>query len=49
MIGVQSDEIPAGSDLPVASIEDVLQGKIWAASSAERRPTIPAEILEKLG
>jgi hypothetical protein len=26
-----------GMDLPVASIEDVLQGKIWAVSDTERR------------
>ena len=28
-----------GLPLPVASIEDVLQGKIWAASDPQRRPT----------
>ena len=28
-----------GFELPVASVEDVLQGKIWAASDATRRPT----------
>jgi hypothetical protein len=28
-----------GLDLPVASIEDVLQGKIWAAQHPDRRPT----------
>ena len=28
-----------GLQLPVAAIEDVLQGKIWAASDATRRPT----------
>ncbi len=28
-----------GLRLPVAAIEDVLQGKIWAASSSERRST----------
>jgi hypothetical protein len=28
-----------GVDLPVAAIEDVLQGKIWAASDETRRPT----------
>ena len=28
-----------GVALPVAAIEDVLQGKIWAASDPQRRPT----------
>jgi hypothetical protein len=28
-----------GLDLPVASLEDVLQGKIWAALHPDRRPT----------
>jgi hypothetical protein len=28
-----------GLNLPVAAIEDVLQGKIWAASDPTRRPT----------
>ena len=28
-----------GLTLPVASLEDLLQGKIWAASDAGRRPT----------
>jgi len=28
-----------GLQLPVASLEDVLQGKVWAASDATRRPT----------
>ncbi len=28
-----------GLRLPVAALEDVLQGKIWAASAPERRPT----------
>jgi nucleotidyltransferase AbiEii toxin of type IV toxin-antitoxin system len=28
-----------GLPLPVASIEDVLQGKIWAATDPQRRPT----------
>ena len=28
-----------GIELPVASVEDVLQGKIWAASDDTRRPT----------
>jgi hypothetical protein len=28
-----------GLRLPVASVEDVLQGKIWAAQHPERRPT----------
>ena len=28
-----------GLQLPVASLEDVLQGKIWAASNPKRRPT----------
>jgi hypothetical protein len=28
-----------GIDLPVAAVEDVLQGKIWAASDSARRPT----------
>ena len=28
-----------GLQFPVASIEDVLQGKIWAAMHPERRPT----------
>jgi hypothetical protein len=28
-----------GIDLPVASVEDVLQGKIWAASDDAHRPT----------
>lgn len=28
-----------GLSLPVASIEDVLEGKIWAASDPDRRPT----------
>ncbi len=34
-----ADREVLGLLLPVAAIEDVLQGKIWAASSAERRPT----------
>lgn len=28
-----------GIELPVASVEDVLQGKIWAASDTARRPS----------
>ena len=28
-----------GVELPVASLDDLLQGKIWAASDPERRPT----------
>jgi hypothetical protein len=28
-----------GRDLPVASLEDVLEGKIWAASDPARRPS----------
>lgn len=28
-----------GIDLPVAALEDILQGKIWAASDSTRRPT----------
>jgi hypothetical protein len=28
-----------GLNLPVAAIEDVLQGKIWAASDSTQRPT----------
>jgi hypothetical protein len=28
-----------GVRLPVAALEDVLQGKVWAASAPERRPT----------
>jgi hypothetical protein len=28
-----------GHRLPVAAVEDVLQGKIWAAQDAERRPS----------
>ena len=28
-----------GLTLPVASLEDLLQGKIWAASDPERQPT----------
>jgi hypothetical protein len=28
-----------GSRLPVAAIEDVLQGKIWAAQASQRRPS----------
>jgi hypothetical protein len=28
-----------GLSLPVAAIEDVLQGKVWAASDPERRPS----------
>jgi hypothetical protein len=28
-----------GIELPVASVEDVLQGKVWAASDSTRRPT----------
>jgi hypothetical protein len=28
-----------GKDVPVARIEDVLQGKVWAASDAGRRPS----------
>jgi nucleotidyltransferase AbiEii toxin of type IV toxin-antitoxin system len=28
-----------GLDLPVAAAEDVLQGKVWAASEARRRPS----------
>jgi hypothetical protein len=34
-----------GLRLPVASVEDVLQGKIWAAQHAERRPTKPRKDL----
>ena len=28
-----------GLTLPVASLDDLLQGKIWAATDPERRPT----------
>jgi len=28
-----------GHDLPVARVEDVLQGKVWAAGDARRRPS----------
>ncbi len=28
-----------GAELPVAAIEDVLQGKTWAASDETRRPS----------
>jgi hypothetical protein len=28
-----------GLELPVATVEDVLQGKIWAAQDAGRRPS----------
>lgn len=28
-----------GLDLPVASVQDVLQGKVWAVSEARRRPS----------
>lgn len=34
-----SDREILGVMLPVASIEDVLQGKIWAATNPTRRPT----------
>lgn len=34
-----SDRDVLGVNLPVAVIEDVLQGKIWAASDPKRRPT----------
>jgi hypothetical protein len=35
-----------GLNLPVAAIDDVLQGKIWAASDATRRPTNRKDLLD---
>ncbi|HTR35185.1 MAG TPA: nucleotidyl transferase AbiEii/AbiGii toxin family protein [Bryobacteraceae bacterium] len=34
-----TDRDVLGVRLPVAALEDVLQGKVWAASAPERRPT----------
>jgi hypothetical protein len=34
-----SMRVVLGLNLPVAAIDDVLQGKIWAASDSTRRPT----------
>lgn len=28
-----------GVELPVAALEDILQGKVWAASDARRQPS----------
>ncbi len=36
-VGRASVRSVLGMDLPVASVEDVLQGKIWAVSDSERR------------
>ena len=38
-IGRAASRSVLGIDLPVARVEDVLQGKVWAASDTTRRPS----------